>query len=51
VAANIPLKAVMDEAGHRVAATTNRYTHLADDYVIDIVRSKAACRIGLPDAI
>lgn len=45
VASNIPMKAVMDEAGHKVPATTNRYTHLADEYQTGIIRQHASKRL------
>lgn len=46
VASNIPMKAVMDEAGHKIPATTNRYTHLADEYQTYLIRQQASKRVG-----
>jgi integrase len=46
VAADVPMKAVMDDAGHKVPSTTNRYTHLADDFVSDVIRQRAGRPTG-----
>jgi integrase len=45
VASGLPMKVIMDEAGHKIPNTTNRYTHLADDFITEAVR-----RAGGPDA-
>jgi integrase len=46
VAAGLPAKVVMDEAGHKVPTTTNRYTHLADEFVTETVRKQAGRQVG-----
>jgi integrase len=38
VSAQLPMKVVMEEAGHLQASTTHRYTHLADKLVTEMVR-------------
>jgi integrase len=42
VMAGLPLKSVMDEAGHLNPATTQRYTHLVDGFTTDLVRQVPA---------
>jgi integrase len=44
VAAGLPLKSVMDEAGHKNIQTTQRYTHLSAQLTADLVRG-VPCRI------
>ena len=41
VVQGLSMKVVMDEAGHKIPATTNRYTHLADEFITESVRRAA----------
>jgi integrase len=50
VSQTLPLKVVMEEAGHRRPDTTNRYTHLADEYRTEAVRAAASGAGSSPSA-
>jgi site-specific recombinase XerD len=41
VVQGLPMKVITDETGHKIPTTTQRYTHLADEFITETVRRAA----------